>query len=55
MDLSRQTLQTNENIYSNFQFIFENQKIFKLIARLEYLSNYNLVYINGFVSTGSTN
>ena len=40
MDLSYQTLQTNEKLFSNFKLVFEifaeNQKILKRIARREY-------------------
>ena len=40
MDLSQRALQTNEKLFSNFEFVFEliaeKRKIFKQIARLEY-------------------
>ena len=59
MDLSRQALQTNEKVFSNFKFVFEilseNIKMFKRIARREYWSNCNVLNINGFVLTSSKN
>ena len=40
MESSRQALQTNGNLFSNFKFVFElmveNQKLFKQIERREY-------------------
>ena len=40
MDLSRRALQTIGKLFSNFKFVFEflaeNRKIFKRIARCEY-------------------
>ena len=52
MDLSRQALQTNGKFFfSNFDIVFElmaeNQRIFKRIARREYWSKCNVLYING--------
>ena len=38
-----------------FQIFGRKQNFFKRIERREYLSNYNALYINGFVSTNSTN
>ena len=56
MDLSQRAVQANENFFFQFQIIIlaENRKIFKGIARLEYWSKLNVLYINGFVSTSST-
>ena len=46
-------------VFSNFEFIFEflaeNRNFFKRITRREYWWNCNVLYINGFVSTSSTN
>ena len=50
MVLSQRALQTNGKWFSNFEFFAENRKNFKRIERREYLSNCNVLYINGFVS-----
>ena len=59
MDSSQQALQTNGKLFSNFIFVFkffaENPNFFKIIARHEYWSNYNVFYINEFVSKSSIN
>ena len=59
MDSFQRALWTNEKLFSNFKLVFEilaeNRKIFKRIARHEYWFNYNVLYINGFVLTSSTN
>ena len=59
LNLSRQALQNNEKIIWNSEIVSElmteNRKIFKLIARREYWFNYNMLYVNGFVPTSSTN
>ena len=51
MDLCQQTLQTNGDLFSNFEFVLDlmtkKQNIFKQIARLEYWSNINVLCING--------
>ena len=38
-----------------FEILAENRKIFNRIAKREYWSNYDVLYINGFVSTSSKN
>ena len=59
MDLFQRALQTNTKLFQNFEFIFEflakKRIFFKGIARREYWSKCNVLYINGFVSTRSTN
>ena len=59
MDSSERALQTDEKLFSNFELVFEflaeNLKFFKRITRRVYCSNCNVLYINGFVSTSSTN
>ena len=59
MNSSQRALETNEKLFSILKLVFEilteSRKIFKRIARSEYRSNCNALYINGFVSTSSTN
>ena len=61
MDSSWQALQTNGKLFFKFQIRFriigrkQKKKIFKRIARREYWSKGNVLYINGLVSTSSTN
>ena len=59
LDLSQQALQINGKFFWNSKLVFEilaaNWKIFKLIERCEYWPNCNVLYINGFASTSSTN
>ena len=48
-----------KSFFFNFKFAFEilteNQKIFKQIARRQYWSNCNVLYINGLYSMSSSN
>ena len=63
MDLSQRALQTNGMLFSNFEFGFEflakNRKKFQtnseILAGLRFYPKYLMLYINGFVSTSSTN
>ena len=58
MDLSQRALQTNELFFkfrTHFRILTQKLKIFKRIARREYWSKCIVLYINGFVSTSSTN
>ena len=48
MDSSQRALQTNE-------ILTENRKIYKRVEWHEYWSQWNVLYINGFDSTSSTN
>ena len=43
------------NFDLKLKVLTENWKIFKQIERLEYWSKWNVLYINGFDSTSSTN
>ena len=58
---SRQALQANEKLFSNFEFVFEflaekkNQTNSEAIAGLRFYPKYLMLYINGFDSTSSTN
>ena len=58
MDSSLQAQQTNGKFFLNFEFVCElmaeSRKILKKIARFEYWSKCNVLYINGFVSTSFT-
>ena len=51
MDLSRRVLQTNGKLLKKFKLVFElltkKTKLFKRIARREYWSNCNVLYIRG--------
>ena len=56
IDLSLQTYAKVFFQISNFfRTLAEKRKIFKRIARLEYSSQCNVLYINGYVLTNSTN
>ena len=59
MDSSQPDPQINGKFFSKFELVFdildENRKIFKPIAKSEYYSKFNVLYINGFASTSSTN
>ena len=48
MDSSRRVLQSNGKLFSNFELVFEflgeNRKFFKRIARHEYCSKCNVLY-----------
>ena len=53
MDSSQRALQTNGNLFSSLEFLFEflavNRKIFKRIERCEYWSKWNVLYINRYI------
>ena len=59
MNSSQRALHTYEKIFANFELVFDflavNRIFSKRIARREYWSNCNVLQINGFVSTSSTN
>ena len=50
MDSSQRFLQTNEKLFSNFEFVFElmakTEKIFKRIARRESIKVHAMCYIS---------
>ena len=50
MDLSQRALETNVKLFSNFQFLAEDQNFFKGILRSEYWSNCNVLYMYQWIS-----